>query len=156
MRSLIPWRRHNGGLATIEDQMENMFQRFFGTPFGLPAEVVREKALQPWEPRVDIEETDKELYVKADLPGVEPNNVEVTVVEGALVIKGEKKEEKEEKGKNYHRVERFAGQFYREIALPTGVECEKIVATHSKGVLTVTIPKKPNALPKKIVIKGEV
>jgi HSP20 family protein len=156
MRSLIPWRRHNGGLATIEDQMENMFQRFFGTPFGLPAEVAREKALQPWEPRVDIEETEKELYVKADLPGVDPKDVEVTVAEGALVIKGEKKEEKEEKSKNFHRVERFVGQFYREIVLPTGVDCEKIVATNSKGVLTVTIPKKPNALPKKIAIKGEV
>jgi len=156
MRSLTPWRLHNGGLAALEDQMENMFQRFFGTPFVLPAEMVRDKALQPWEPRVDVEETDKELYVKADLPGVDPKDVEVTVAEGALVIKGEKKEEKEQKGKNFHRVERSIGQFYREIPLPTGVDCEKIVATNSKGVLTVTIPKKPNALPKKIVIKGEV
>jgi HSP20 family protein len=104
---------------------------------------------------VDVEETEKEIVVKADLPGVDPKDVEISVFDGSLVVKGEKKETKEEKKTNYHRVERFMGQFYREVPLPRGVDPEKIVAKSGQGVVTVTIPKKPEVLPKKVTIKPE-
>jgi len=104
-------------------------------------------------PRVDIVENEKEVIVKADLPGVDPKDVDVSVVEGCLVLKGEKKEVHEEKKQNYHRLERFTGKFLREIPLPPGVDPEKIAAVCTKGVITVTIPKKPEVMPKKIAVK---
>ena len=110
---------------------------------------------QTWAPRVDIMETEKEVVVKADLPGVDPKDVDITIVEGCLCLKGVKKEEHEEKKKNYHRLERFTGKFLREIPLPPGTDPEKIVACGKKGVITVTIPKKPEVLPKKITVKAQ-
>jgi HSP20 family protein len=130
--------------------MEELFERFFE-----PFELKGNGKPAVWAPRVDVEETEKEYLVRVDLPGVEPKDVEVTMEEGNLILKGEKTEEKEEKKKNFHRVERFVGQFYREIPLPAGVEAEKITAAVAKGVMTVTIPKKPEVLPKKIAITAE-
>jgi HSP20 family protein len=150
MRSLIPWRRRDFPmLEPFRQEMESMFQRFF-EPLETEA-----AAVQPWAPRVDVEETDKEIVLKADLPGVDPKDVEITVIDGSLLLKGEKKETKEEKKKNFHRLERFVGQFYREIPLPVGTDPDKIVAKSSQGVVTVTIPKKPEAQPKKVTIKPE-
>jgi HSP20 family protein len=150
MTGLIPWRRGSfGALEELRGEMDRMFERFFGTPT-----VPEGDGGKPvWAPRVDVEETEKEILVKADLPGVDPKDVEVSVIEGALVLRGEKKEEREEKKKNYHRMERFIGQFYRELPLPAGVDAEKISATSAKGVITVMIPKKPEAQPKKIAVK---
>jgi HSP20 family protein len=151
MAGLIPWRRAAGGwLEQMRHEMDEMFQRFAGE-----AEFGTGKRLMEWAPRIDVEETDKEIVVKADLPGVDPKDVEVTVRDNALVIRGEKKEEKEEKRKNYHRVERFAGQFFRAIPLPAGADAEKVSATGAKGVVTVTIPKAPGALPKKVPVKPQ-
>jgi len=130
-------------------EMDGWMRRVFDRE---PAET--EAAAAPvWAPRIDVEETDKEILVKVDLPGVDPRDVEVTVADDLLVLRGEKKEEKEEKGKTFHRVERFAGSFYRELPLPAGVEAEKIAATSARGVITVTIPKKPEAAAKKIAVK---
>jgi HSP20 family protein len=152
MKSLIPWRQRNGGgfLEPFRQEMESVFERFFGEHFPEVGKVA-----QTWAPRVDIEETEKEILVKADLPGVDPKDVEITVNEGALILKGEKKEEHEEKKKNFHSVERFVGKFYREIPLPSGTDPENIAAVTSKGVITVTIPKKPEAQPKKIAVKPQ-
>jgi HSP20 family protein len=150
MRSLIPWRRRDFPmLEPFRQEMETMFHRFFE-----PLEEVGVE-LRPWAPRVDVVETEKEIVVKADLPGVDPKDVEISVFDGSLVVKGEKKETKEEKKTNYHRVERFMGQFYREVPLPRGVDPEKIVAKSGQGVVTVTIPKKPEAVPRKVAIKPE-
>jgi HSP20 family protein len=129
--------------------MENLFDRFFGDDAGYGS------AVKTWSPRIDVEETEKEMLVKCDLPGVDPKDVEVTVANGSLTVRGEKKEEKEEKKKNYHRVERFVGQFYREIPLPTGCDGSKVSATSSKGVITVSIPKSPECQPKKIAVKAQ-
>jgi HSP20 family protein len=150
MRTLIPWRRTNRlFMEPFREEVNELFQRFFGAPAEEGAVV------QAWSPRVDVEETEKEIVVKADLPGVDPKDVEITVADGALVLKGEKKEEKEEKKKNYHRVERFVGQFYRELALPPGADAEKISASSAKGVITVTIPKTAAAQPKKVTVKAQ-
>jgi HSP20 family protein len=151
MRALMPWRGRIGRfMAPFRQEMEELFERFLGEPI---EEV--EGAVRPWAPRVDIEETDKEIVVKADLPGVEPKDVEVSVADGSLILRGEKKEEREEKKKSYHRVERFIGRFYREIPLPPGTDPDKITADSSKGVITVTIPKKPEVQPKKIPVKSQ-
>jgi HSP20 family protein len=149
MKGLIPWRRTPGLFEPYRLDMEDLFQRFFG-----PAETEPNGLTKVWAPRVDVAETEKEVYVKAELPGVDPKEVELTVHDGVLTIRGEKKEEKEEKKKEYHRVERFFGQFYREVPLPAGTDTEKITASSAQGVITVAIPKKPEILPKKITIKA--
>ena len=151
MKSLIPWRRRIGGVfEPFRQELDELFERFFAEPIeGSGGEVMR-----AWAPRVDVEETDKEIVVKADLPGVDPKDVDISVTEGALVIKGEKKEKREEKGKNYQRTERFIGQFYREVPLPPGTDPEKITATSSKGVITVTIAKAPQAQAKKVAVQA--
>jgi HSP20 family protein len=131
--------------------MDTVFERFFGRPL---AETSGETATS-WEPRCDVEETDKEILVKADLPGVDPKELDISLRDNTLTIRGEKKEEKEEKKKDYHRVERFTGQFYRELSLPAEADMERIAASSSNGVVTVTIPKKPGAQAKKIAVKAE-
>jgi HSP20 family protein len=145
----MPFRQRNGGVfAPLQYEIEDLFHRFFPKSFEEPGGIY-----PVWAPRVDVLETDQEVVVKMDLPGVDPKDVEISVIGEALVLKGERKEEHEEKKKGYHRMERFMGQFYRELPLPPVADPEKVVATSCKGVITVTIPKKPEAQPKKIAIK---
>ena len=127
-------------------EMETLFDRFFGDEGGNGRAM---PAVQTWAPRMDIEETEKEIVVKADLPGVDPKVVEISVENEVLTVRGEKKEEK---NRNYHRVERLAGSFYRAIALPPGTEADKVSADSANGVITITIPKKPEAQPRKIMV----
>jgi HSP20 family protein len=136
-------------MEPFRKEMESLFSRFFGEENGNGPLMA---AAQSWAPRVDVEETEKEIQVKADLPGVDPKAVEISVQDNVLTVRGEKKEEKEEKKKNYHRVERFAGSFYRAIPLPPGADAEKMGATSANGVVTITIPKKPEAQPRKITV----
>jgi HSP20 family protein len=129
--------------------MDDWTRRFFNAP------MLEGSAPKAWAPSVDVSETDKELVVKADLPGVDPKDVDVSISEGSLFLRGHKKEEHEEKGKNFRRVERFEGEFFRELPLPVGVDPEKISASCSKGVVTITVPKKPAAVAKKIAVKSQ-
>jgi HSP20 family protein len=145
-------RRNGNGTALInrmQDEMEDMFNRMF-VPFAEPT-----AGAVGWAPSVDIEETGKEIVVKADLPGVDAKDVEVTIQNGSLILRGEKKEQREEKGTNYHRVERFDGVFYRAIPLPAETDATTVTATSSKGVVTVTIPKKPSAQAKRILVQSK-
>ena len=106
--------------------------------------------------KMDIAESDKAFEVTAELPGIDDKDVDVSVAEGVLTIKGEKKAEQEETGKNYHRIERSYGSFQRSLALPPTVDVNAIEATFKKGVLTVTLPKTAQAVEKakKIQIKA--
>ncbi len=106
-----------------------------------------------WAPCVDISEDDKEFVVKAELPEVKKDDVKVTVEDGTLSIRGERKAEKEEKGKKFHRIERSYGSFERSFALPEAADAGKISSEFKYGVLTVHLPKNPNAKPKAIEIK---
>jgi len=105
-------------------------------------------------PSTDVTETDKEIEITAELPGLEEKDVQVNFADGVLTIRGEKKAEKEEKDKNYRLVERSYGSFERSIALPEGVKPEDVKATIAKGVLTVKVPKPAPAQSKKIEVKS--
>jgi len=114
--------------------------------------VPREEGERVFAPVVDVYETDQELVVKAELPGVKKENVEVSIRDNALHIRGEKKEEKEERTGAYHRVERVYGRFERAVPLPTDVKVESAKAEFKDGVLEIRIPKAEGAKEKKIEI----
>ncbi|QJW94988.1 Hsp20/alpha crystallin family protein [Frigoriglobus tundricola] len=151
---LTPWAPGFGLMEPFRKEMEDVMERFFGHETGNGfGKLV---AARSWAPRIDVEETDKEILVKADLPGVDPRAVEIAVQNGVLTVRGERKEEKEEKGKNCHRTERFTGSFYRAVVLPPGADAEKVSATSANGVVTITVPKRAEAQPKKIVVTPKV
>ncbi|MCX8048910.1 MAG: Hsp20/alpha crystallin family protein [Methylohalobius sp.] len=112
-----------------------------------------ETAAAVWAPSIDIKEEADRYVVQADLPGVKPEDIEVTLQNGVLTIKGERQTEAKEEKENYRRIERFYGSFFRRFTLPETVEEEKIEANYDKGVLTISIPKKPEVQPKKISVK---
>lgn len=147
--AMTHWRPTFGMLEPFRKEMEEMMQRFFGE------EGANGQAMKAWAPRVDVEETEKEILVKADLPGVDPKAIEISIESGMLTIRGEKREEKEEREKNYHRVERFSGSFYRAIPLPEGSDPEKVTASSTNGVVTITVPKKAGTSPKKIPVTAK-
>lgn len=106
-----------------------------------------------WTPAVDVAEHDDEFQVKVELPGVNKDDVKITMQDNILTVRGEKRQEKETKGSEYHRVERSYGSFQRSFTLPTGVKHDKIEATYKDGILTVTLPKAEEAKPKQIDVK---
>jgi HSP20 family protein len=112
-----------------------------------------EASLTAWTPSVDIAERDNEYLVKVELPGVEKNDVSITLESNILTIKGTKQQEKNEKGKEYHRVERTYGAFQRSFTLPTTVKADSIEAVFKDGILSVTLPKADEAKPRQIEVK---
>src|SRR5215467_5437835 len=102
---------------------------------------------RPWAPSVDIFETDNELVLKADVPGIDQKDIDIRIENGTLSIKGERKFEKEEKNKGFHRMERSYGSFVRYFTLPDTVDSENVKADYQGGVLTLTLPKKEIAKP---------
>lgn len=114
------------------------------------------RGARPWSPSVDIFETENELVLKADLPDVKLADIEVRVENQTLTLKGERKFEKEENAKGYHRMERQYGAFVRSFTVPASVDAEKVAAEYKNGVLTVKLPKKEAAKPRqvKIEVKG--
>jgi HSP20 family protein len=107
---------------------------------------------RPWSPAVDIVETEDELIVKADLPDVRLEDIDVRVENGTLSLKGERKFEKELADKGYHRIERSYGSFMRSFSVPSSVDTEKVSADYKNGLLTVTLPKKEAAKPKQVKV----
>jgi len=112
-----------------------------------------QSATRPWAPAVDILETENELVLKADVPGVELKDVDIQLENGTLTIKGERKFEKEEKNKGFHRLERSYGSFVRYFTLPETVDPERVKAEYTNGVLTVTLPKKEIAKARAIKVQ---
>ena len=106
-----------------------------------------------WAPAVDIHETDQEYLIKADLPEVKKEDVKVELVDGVLTLQGERKLEKEEKGKKFHKIERAYGKFVRRFAVPTEVDPTKVLAEFKDGVLNVRLPKSAEAKPRAIEVK---
>jgi HSP20 family protein len=108
-----------------------------------------------WLPSLDVSETKNDLVIKAELPGMDPKDIDISLINGFLTIKGEKKQEKEEKDENYHLIERSYGSFTRSVRLPREVQSDKITASFKNGVLRVTLPKSEEAKKKEIKIKVE-
>jgi len=148
--SIMRWRPTRD-LLNVRDEMNRLFDSVFS---GWPER--RESLLEgDWAPSVDVAEMEEEIVVTAELPGIEQNEVEISIADNVLTLKGEKKEETEEKKKNYHRIERSYGSFQRSIGLPTGVQADKATAKYKDGVLRITIPKAEEAMPKQIKIDVE-
>jgi HSP20 family protein len=133
----------------LRPELASVLNALFGEVPGFVPEV------EEWVPRLDAEETEKALVIRVELPGIDPREVEVSVEEGVLFIKGEKKLEKELEEKNLLRRERLIGKFYRVMSLPRTVDAEKIAASSKLGVLTLTIPYKPEVKPRRIDVHAE-
>jgi HSP20 family protein len=108
---------------------------------------------RPWAPAVDILETENELVLKADVPGVDLKDIDIQLENGTLTVKGERKFEKEATNKGFHRMERSYGSFVRIFTVPETVEAENVKAAYEAGVLTITLPKKEIAKPKAIKVQ---
>jgi HSP20 family protein len=131
------------------DDIQQRLNRLFTEKTGKsPAD-----AFADFMPPVDIQETDNEFIVKADLPEVKKTEVKVHLENGVLVIEGERRQDKEEKGNRFHRLEREYGKFVRRFAMPTDIDPDKIRAEFKEGVLNVYLPKAPSAKPKLIDVK---
>src|SRR5579863_6418938 len=128
------------------------FDRLFRGAFGPAAVGEEEASTRTWAPPVDIFENGDNLVLKAELPGINPDDVEIRVEDNTLYLKGERKFDNEVKEQNYHRVERTYGTFTRTFSLPNSIDSEKVAAEYKDGVLTLTMPKKEEAKPKTIKI----
>ncbi|UCD86364.1 MAG: Hsp20/alpha crystallin family protein [Desulfobacterales bacterium] len=147
MSSLIPWDE-SGELTRFRRDMDRLFDRFFeGWPFKLPT---REGE---WAPSVDVSETAKEVIVRAEIPGMDPKDMDVSVHGGVLTLRGERKKEHEEKGEKICRIERSYGALFRSVQLPAEVNAEKVKATYRDGVLKINLPKTKEEPVKKIEVK---
>jgi HSP20 family protein len=137
-KTLAPAVREESPLATLEHRMNDMVEGFFND-FGLePWSLNRTNAFTP---RVNVSEDEKAVYVSAELPGLDEKDLDVTLTRDALVIKGVKQSETEEKQADYYRMERSYGEFRRVIALPAEIDADKAEAAFHKGVLSITLPK---------------
>jgi HSP20 family protein len=143
MRALIP----ENGMMTFRKEMDRWMDRFW--------EADEAPATGIWSPRVDVSETNDAFTVKADVPGIEPKDIQVTIENGVLDIRGEKRQELEQKDERLYRSERSYGSFIRNLRLPTHVDGTKVTARFKNGVLTIVLPKAPEARGQAIPIKVE-
>ncbi len=147
LRHMVPVReRLTSPLTRLEEEMGTLMNRFFGPEEGWW------QGKNGFMPHTNVAETEKGFEVTVELPGMKPEEVTVEMKDGRLWVAGEKKEEKEEKGKTFHRVERHYGEFRRVIPLPVAVEEEHVEAKFTEGVLRITVPKAVKALPKQIKV----
>jgi HSP20 family protein len=147
MFELIPWRRNRGALARPRRDLVNWFFEDLALPDFWAAE-------REWLPAFDVSETENEIMVKAELPGMDVKDIDIALTDGLLTIKGERKLEKEDKMENYHRIERQFGSFSRSLNLGSKVKAEGIEAAYKDGILTITLPKAEESKPKKIEVKS--
>jgi len=139
-----PWVQN----GRFQDGVGRVFERFLGDENSDQSNVVTSQ----WAPRVDIKEEDKRFVIQADIPGVDPNNIEINMDKGVLSIKGERKAETQDDNGKVTRVERLHGVFHRRFALPDSADAEGITATGKHGVLEIAIPKKPETTPRRISV----
>ena len=135
------------------DEVQNRLGSFFAGRFPRFGDGNGGLQLADWSPQVDITEDDKEYLIKADLPEMKKDEIKVNVAEGVLTVSGERKTEKEEKNKKFHRIERSYGTFERSFTLPDDADGAKVSAEFKDGVLRVHLPKTPVAKPKAIEVK---
>src|ERR1041384_2569462 len=136
-------------LSTLQDRMNRLFD-----DAGRTWRNDEPAATTSWSPAVDIYETEGEIIVKAELPGVDRKDISLHLEKNVLTLKGERKFEKETKEENYHRIERAYGAFSRSFSIPATVDEEKIRADYKDGILKIALPKKDQVKPKQIQIGG--
>ena len=144
--------RHSGRKhhhTPLQDELQQVFERFFGDHETDASSVVTSQ----WVPRVDIKEEPNRFVIFADLPGVDPSTIEVDMDKGVLSIKGERKAEAKAEGERWSRNERAHGVFYRRFALPDSANPDGIEASGKHGVLEISIPKRPEASPRRINVQ---
>jgi len=146
---LVPWRPFGRELSALRREMDDLWTRFLGES------PLARKWAEEWSPSVDLTETKGSFLIKAELPGLEAKDVDVSLSGNVLTIKGEKKKEEEEKDEHHHYLERYYGAFQRSFQLPANVKADKIDATFEKGVLKIRLPKKEEAKKKQIEIKAK-
>ncbi len=134
-------------LATLRERMNRLFEEAY-TSRGEEKDLVA----STWNPSVDIYETENELVLKAELPGIDEDDIEIKLEDNTLTLKGDRKFEKETKEENFHRIERSYGSFYRSFTLPRNIDQDKIKAESESGILKITMPKKAELKPKKVKI----
>jgi HSP20 family protein len=147
--AITRWRPFRD-MVSIQDEMNKLFDDFFGRPL-----VRTEWTEGVWTPSVDVSEDKDNVIIKAEMPGMKKEDVKISVQDGVITLRGERKQENEEKDKNYHRIERSYGSFCRSFQLPTSVKTDKIKASYKDGVLNVTLPKTEEVKPKEIPISIE-
>ncbi len=147
MFELVPWKRNRVALAKPGRDLFNWFFEDFTLPDFWTAE-------QEWLPPFDVSETENEIIVRAELPGMDVKDIDIALTDGLLTIKGERELEKEDKKENYHRIERQFGSFSRSLNLGEKVKADGIEAGYKDGILTVTLPKAEESKPKKIEVKS--
>lgn len=152
--SLVRWKPVQtlpfpSDLMSVQREINKMFENVFR------GGILDEETLGSagWVPAADVSENDNEFTLQLELPGVTKDDVRITMQDNAITIRGEKKQEKESRKGNAHRVERSYGSFERTFSLPAVVKSEKIEATFSNGILTVTLPKAEEARPKQVEVK---
>jgi HSP20 family protein len=146
VRSLVPWTALPQPLDTFRREIDTLFDRYLGWDGG--------RSMTMHEPVTDVAETEDAYEVMVELPGLKPEDFNVEIKEGDLWITGHKKDEREENGWNYHRVERHYGEFRRAIPLEAPVDAEKVEAHYTNGVLSIHVPKTEAAKPRRINVKA--
>lgn len=141
--------RYDSGreLDSLQTEMNRVFDAFFGTRTGNGSGAARR-----WVPAIDLAEDAEHLVLRADLPGLTEDDVEVEVTDGVLTISGERKAEEKKEGEGYYRVERAFGRFSRSLSLPEGIDADKVTAEFDNGVLEVRIPKPEERKPHRVEI----
>ena len=147
--AITRWRPFRD-VISIQDEMNRLFDDFFGRPITRP-----EWAEAAWCPCVDVSETKDDVIINTEIPGMSKDDVKVSVQDNILTLSGEKKQEKVEKDANYHRMERSYGSFSRSFTLPTAVQPDKVKANYKDGILRITLPKSEEVKPKQIPITVE-
>jgi HSP20 family protein len=154
LKELIPWKEPSSELAVRQDATLNPFEQFrremdqmfngFLSDWPMRSSLL-DRRLAQFIPQIDVDETEKEVRVTAELPGLDEKEVEVTLTQGVLTIKGEKREEHEENKRDFHHSELRYGMFERSIQLPADIDADKAKASFKKGVLRITLPKTAEA-----------
>lgn len=142
-----PWQ----GQGPLQDDLKSVFERFFGEADGDQSNVVTSQ----WMPRCDIKEEGERFVIFADIPGVDPKDIEISMDKGILSIRGERSTESREENQRFSRVERAHGVFYRRFALPDSADADGIRASGRNGVLEISIPKRPETKPRRIAVNGD-
>lgn len=155
IKDLIPWKReitdprtqqNENSILALRNDFDKLFQEFFDHPFGfLNNPLATFQPSDQFFPNIDLSETEKQIKITAELPGMEPEDINLELSDDSISIQGKKEFKEEEKSEHYYHMERSYGTFYRTIPLSAQINADKVEASYKKGVLTVTLPKKKTA-----------